>query len=137
MKFQKAWKIYFWFLLVLFAGGWLLDVLGTDETQASGGLVANAVGGVVEVVSLVGLYAFISQVALGKRSFWIVFAFVSAGSHIWAMIVSVSDPAIPAPAALFVFMLALLAPLFAALFLYAFRSQEWWTNWPYVDNPNA
>ncbi len=135
VRFEKAWGIYFWFSLALFAVGLGADARETDETRTNADLIIYVIGLVVETITLVGLYAFISQVALGRRLFWAAFFFASLGYLIWSMAdVFISDPTVPEPltfwVTLFVLSLALLTPQFVALFLYAFRSQKLWAPSP-------
>lgn len=135
MRFQKAWKIYFWFSLALFVLGLGIHVVKTDDEQTYADFIIDVLGFIIEIIALIGLYAFVSQVALGKRFFWVAFFFLNLGFFLWSMAMSLSlAPTLPEPVTfwvtLFILVFVLLAPQFVAIFLYAFRSPKLWAHRP-------
>jgi hypothetical protein len=136
LKFQKAWKFYFWFSLVGFFAGLVLELkMEATESNLTDTLLSIATY-VVEVIALVCLYGFAWQLKVGNKLFWAVFFFVSVGFfgytvgyEFWSGVEELIE------AGYFIYfllglMFLLLAPQFLANYLYAFRSKHLWANAP-------
>lgn len=136
IKFQKAWKFYFWLSLVALAAGLLLEF--KMETTESGfpDIALNIFSYIIEIVTLVCLYGYAWQVRFGRKIFWQVFFLVSLGFFGY----SVSDVMAPDVEELFssniivILLAALMLLLFflqlLATYLYAFHSKPLWANAP-------
>lgn len=128
MAFQKAWKFYFWFSLVVLAAGLLLEFKSEATESSVTDVVLNISSYAIEVIALVCLYGFAWQVRFGRRMFWVIFFFVSLGFFGY----TISD-AMPSDVeevlasgvfviSILVLMVLIFLPQFLANYLYAFRS---------------
>ncbi len=121
------WKVYFWLLVVA-------SLIGLPAFVFLGTIQAiDLVDLPLSLVSLVGLFAYAHRRSLGTQRFW----------RFWMPAVLLWDIAVltyfvpqglayalpdsePTTLAENVFSFALAVPLYAALYLYAFRSPELW-----------
>jgi hypothetical protein len=110
---SKAWAAYFLLMCVVF-------VLGLFSGTQS---VASLVNSILTGVSLIGLWGYMSQEAIGPRAVWAVLFFAQVlGVVATSLLLFFSS----LPAAIPVIAAALTLPLLVALFRYAFRSRNIW-----------
>lgn len=121
-------KFYFWVVLLLSAYNFVVRVLnlvgfyGLGWNEKSWFGYADMLG--VQVVALIGLYAYLYQKEIGKKGFWKVF---SVFFIVWSLIsgfltILPSGASTPVWANVFVmvFGLVFMSPLFYGLFKYAY-----------------
>lgn len=136
IKFQKAWKFYFWFSLVGLAAGLLLEFKMETVESTFTDVALNISGYIIGIVELICLYGFAWQVRFGRRIFWTAFFFVSLGFFGYTMSdAMLSDVEDVLSSNFFVISLVILILLIFLLqtlanYLYAFRSKHLWTNVP-------
>lgn len=134
IRFQKAWKVYFWFSLVVLAAGLPLEFISDATDSSEPDRVVTVFSYVIEIVALFCLYGFAWQIGFGKRMFWAVFFFVSLAffgyTILDAMLLDVEEVLSSGVfvISLLVFMVLIFLPQFVANYLYAFRSRHLWAK---------
>lgn len=136
LRFQKAWKAYFWFSVAVLLAGVALDFTTEAAARSFTDTASDIASYVLEIISLISLYCFAWQVRFGNRTFWVVFFFVLAGFFGYTigyeMFSDIDELVESGYFVLFLvtIMFLLLAPQFVASYLYAFRSGHLWAKAP-------
>lgn len=136
IKFQKAWKFYFWLSLVALFVGFALELKMEDAESNRTDTLLSISSYIIEVIALICLYGFAWQLKVGNRLFWAAFFLISVaffgytvGYEMWSGVEELQE-ADYFIYFLIVLMFLLLAPQFLANYLYAFRSRHLWADAP-------
>ena len=111
---SKLWAGYFLLLCAFFVLGLL----------AGSHSLVSLINSILTGISLVGLWGYVSQKAIGSRLVWATMLVMQSFSWIATLLVLL---ALDAPVALTIFVSAFTCPLLLALFRYAFRSPNLWS----------
>jgi hypothetical protein len=113
---SKPWAAYFVLMCIFFVVGLFF---GTKN-------IASFVNSVLTGVSLIGVWGYISQKAIGSRVIWAVMFVVQLLGAVATLLMLFTSNQMPL--AILLFVVALTLPLLIGLFRYAFRSNGIWLS---------
>lgn len=122
-KVNVAWKVYFWFMVVIFMGGFLSNAVSPKRGWL------EAVFAISNLTTLAALYGFSFSKKIATNTFW-------KGAFFVCVLVEILDgftvqSQLPsgnfvAMAITLLIMAAIVLPIYVATFLYAFKWKDVW-----------
>ena len=130
LKHQKAWVIFFWIVLFLFALDIFQEIRGLPNTTPGGFLIYC-----IRVISFIGLYGFVYQKKIGRLLLWRAFL-VLHSFLIYKIITSlyITSTTVDINFLIFIVVAAIIFFIYGSIyysnFKYAFRSWDIWKILP-------
>jgi hypothetical protein len=132
LRFQRAWKMYFWFLILLTVVSAGMDIRKGIEGVTVAVMAMGVFGWAMTLINLLGIYGFAWQVPVGRPAYWkAVFVFNVLLTVGWIGYRLTTDPLVENVSTgqtliALGLVAAFMAPYLIAIYRYAYRSRQLW-----------